>query len=115
MPKRVIDPDDSALEAIQMDILAARKWARKRFPEEPKGIFQQGFKVEFPAPDKMTVWATAYGEVMWGSEAHFTLVWQDRKIFWRGNFALREAIFNEHDLINHEVGPANWIGVSDAL
>ncbi|MHA2312781.1 MAG: hypothetical protein ACXADF_14915 [Candidatus Thorarchaeota archaeon] len=101
---------DDNLEAIKEDIAKARAWLENRFPphrdEELPQLFQAGFVIEYPEPDRATVWPTVFGKRMGGCECTFRLCWKHGGLWWRGNFEIRRALRGEGDIIDHYIGYA---------
>ena len=94
------------LALIAKDIQVARRWMRQRFPAGPLGIIRAGFDIEFPAPDRASVWPTAFGQRLDMTEATFRLCWQHGNLYWKGNFEIRRQLYGEGEVIEHCVGPA---------
>jgi len=94
------------LALIVKDIQEARRWMRQRFPAGPLGIIRAGFDIEFPEPDRASVWPTAFGKRAAMTEATFRLCWRRGHLYWKGNFEVRRALYGEGDVIEHHVGAA---------
>jgi hypothetical protein len=98
------------LALIARDIETARGWLETRFPqhrdEELPLLFQAGFVIEYPGPDRAIVRPTIFGKEMDGAEVGFRLCWQGRGLYWKGNFEIRKAVYSEGNIIEHYVGPA---------
>ena len=106
--------EEANLVALRRDIYRAREVLLRRYPryineeETPTGFFDRAgyFDVTFPQPDKAVVTLVKFGELMSGTKMVFRLSWNRGMLFWGGNFAIRQEIYEEGDIVIFSAGYA---------